>query len=105
MLLRRMRGLSLAFTLLAACATVGGPDQPSSSAAAPVAPPELRQDSGPVPAAGGPAAPTPAPTAQRSSADSRERFRRGVGAVAFEVQVHPPDRTDVAGFVLSRDGK
>jgi hypothetical protein len=25
--------------------------------------------------------------------------------VAFEVQVHPPDRTDVAGFVLSRDGK
>jgi hypothetical protein len=102
-----MRGLWPAIVLVAACASIDR-SRAISSPPADLAPqPEAPPHSDPALTAEGQAATPESPTAsaRRSRAESLEHFRRGVGSVSFEVQVHPPDRTEIAGFVLSRDGK
>jgi hypothetical protein len=102
-----MRGLWLAVLLVVACATADDAhhaEPPPPAQAIPQS--EARPDLDPaLTAAGHTAGPPPSAKPPRSRAETLEHFRRGVGSVSFEVQVHPPDSSEIAGFVLSRDGK
>lgn len=109
-----MRWLSLLLAAVASCATVPAPS-PSPHSSSPRArtgqAPAPEPQSAPAPAAAPlhgndePSAGTAAVPPRRSTAESLARFRQGVAAVSFDVTVHPPGSADVAGFVLSRDGK
>ena len=98
-----MRLFSLLVTVLSACGTVATPDLARPHGRGALEPAEVD----PQRQAGG-SGPEPSPVAvatARQTVPAATPFPNRVASVAFDVQVHLAAGTEVAGFVLDRDGR